>query len=200
MAFCCRRRALRERSAPPADSNCRVCRCCRWPRGLRPPMRFAAVSGLTVDLRWPNDLLIGPRKTGGILVEAHTEGQCGCICSSGHRHQRASAQFRSGSRARPQPRSISKSAAGFRARRLLVSLLKSLERETAALADAAAEKAIPARVALASTWIRGRSVEVHGPQACIGVTAGLDRHGFLLVQHRCRSGDGADGRHSRRRN
>jgi hypothetical protein len=25
-------------------------------------------------------------------------------------------------------------------------------------------------------------VEVHGPQTCIGVTAGLDRHGFLLVE------------------
>ena len=34
----------------------------------------------------------------------------------------------------------------------------------------------------ASTWVRGRSVEVHGPQACTGVTAGLDEHGFLLVR------------------
>jgi len=25
-------------------------------------------------------------------------------------------------------------------------------------------------------------VEVHGPQACVGVTAGLDRNGFLLVR------------------
>ncbi len=34
----------------------------------------------------------------------------------------------------------------------------------------------------ASTWVRGRKVEVHGPQACTGVTAGLDEHGFLLVR------------------
>jgi BirA family biotin operon repressor/biotin-[acetyl-CoA-carboxylase] ligase len=34
----------------------------------------------------------------------------------------------------------------------------------------------------ASMWVRGRRVEVHGPQACIGVTAGLDKHGFLLVR------------------
>ena len=27
----------------------------------------------------------------------------------------------------------------------------------------------------------GRKVEVHGPQACTGVTAGLDENGFLLV-------------------
>ena len=44
--------------------------------GLAAAEAIRAVSGLTVDLRWPNDLLIGPRKTGGILVESslQTEG------------------------------------------------------------------------------------------------------------------------------
>ena len=41
---------------------------------------------------------------------------------------------------------------------------------------------IPAAVEAASTWIRGKRVHVHGPQACSGVTAGLDWHGFLRVQ------------------
>ena len=50
------------------------------------------------------------------------------------------------------------------------------------LADPEAGVSIPERVAQASTWIRARSVEVHGPQACTGVTAGLDEHGFLLVR------------------
>jgi BirA family biotin operon repressor/biotin-[acetyl-CoA-carboxylase] ligase len=65
---------------------------------------------------------------------------------------------------------------------LLIVLLKSLEREALGLADPAAGATIPERVARASTWIRGRGVEVHGPQACMGVTAGLDEHGFLLVR------------------
>jgi BirA family biotin operon repressor/biotin-[acetyl-CoA-carboxylase] ligase len=30
--------------------------------------------------------------------------------------------------------------------------------------------------------MRGRRVEVHGPQACSGVTAGLDENGFLRVE------------------
>jgi len=30
--------------------------------------------------------------------------------------------------------------------------------------------------------VRGRRVEVHGPQACTGETAGLDENGFLLVR------------------
>jgi BirA family biotin operon repressor/biotin-[acetyl-CoA-carboxylase] ligase len=50
------------------------------------------------------------------------------------------------------------------------------------LADPAAKVTIPARVEQASTWIRGRRVEVHGPQACTGMTAGLDENGFLLVR------------------
>jgi BirA family biotin operon repressor/biotin-[acetyl-CoA-carboxylase] ligase len=65
---------------------------------------------------------------------------------------------------------------------LLVSLLKSLEHETRALVDPDAPATIPLRVEHASTWVRGRKVEVHGPQACVGVTAGLDEHGFLLVR------------------
>jgi BirA family biotin operon repressor/biotin-[acetyl-CoA-carboxylase] ligase len=30
--------------------------------------------------------------------------------------------------------------------------------------------------------VRGRHVQVHGPQACTGTTAGLDENGFLLVR------------------
>ena len=64
----------------------------------------------------------------------------------------------------------------------MIALLKSLERETCGLGDAAVMAAIPARVAQASTWVWDRRVEVHGPQACAGVTAGLDENGFLLVR------------------
>jgi BirA family biotin operon repressor/biotin-[acetyl-CoA-carboxylase] ligase len=65
---------------------------------------------------------------------------------------------------------------------LLVALLESLQREAHGLLDAESGKTIPQRVELASTWVRGRKVEVYGPQACTGVTAGLDEHGFLLVR------------------
>jgi BirA family biotin operon repressor/biotin-[acetyl-CoA-carboxylase] ligase len=65
---------------------------------------------------------------------------------------------------------------------LLVSLLKSLQRETLGLLDPAAIQTIPRRVQQGSTWVHGRSVQVHGPQACTGVTAGLDENGFLRVR------------------
>jgi BirA family biotin operon repressor/biotin-[acetyl-CoA-carboxylase] ligase len=67
---------------------------------------------------------------------------------------------------------------------LLTGLLKSLERETRGLLDPAARGTIPARVEKASTWVRGRLVEVHGPQAYTGKTEGLDEHGFLLLRTR----------------
>jgi BirA family biotin operon repressor/biotin-[acetyl-CoA-carboxylase] ligase len=148
--------------------------------GLAAADAIQAAAGLTIDLRWPNDLLIGPRKTGGILVEAQSEGSAVAFAVVGigiNVHQQSfdpalstpgtSLDLETGRRTSHQA--------------LLAALLKSLERETHALADDASAESIPARVAQASTWVRGRSVEVHGPQACNGVTAGLDRQGFLLV-------------------
>ena len=153
--------------------------------GLAAAQAIHSAARLTADLRWPNDLLIGPRKTGGILVESKIEGSMTGFVVVGigiNVHQRAfapdlstpatSLDLESGRRISRQP--------------LLVSLLKSLEREALALLDPAAGVTVPARVEAASTWIRGRRVEVHGPQACTGVTVGLDQHGFLLV----RTGEG----------
>jgi BirA family biotin operon repressor/biotin-[acetyl-CoA-carboxylase] ligase len=65
---------------------------------------------------------------------------------------------------------------------LIATLLKSLEHETLALIHPAASRTISMRMVQASTWVRGRQVEVYGPQACSGITAGLDEHGFLLVR------------------
>jgi BirA family biotin operon repressor/biotin-[acetyl-CoA-carboxylase] ligase len=148
-------------------------------------VRLAAA--LAVDLRWPNDLLVGPRKAGGILVEAGTHSKSplhavalNAVAVVGigiNVHQRAfppdlatpatSLDVESGRR-------ISRQA-------LLVALLESLEREALALENPDAAKEIIARVENASTWMRGRNVEVHGPQACTGVTSGLDQNGFLRV-------------------
>ena len=149
--------------------------------GLAAAEAIGATAKLTVDLRWPNDLLIGPRKTGGILVEAHSEGSSVSYAVVGigiNVHQRSFV---------PELSTLATSLdleAGRRISRqmLLVALLKSLEREILALAEGSSAERIPARVEQVSTWVRGKSVEVHGPQACNGVTAGLDEQGFLLVR------------------
>jgi len=157
--------------------------------GLAAADAIHAVTGLSVDLRWPNDLLLssngGPRKAGGILVEAKAEphAEAGSVTYAVigigiNVHQRSfdidmstpatSLDIEAGRPTSRQP--------------LLVALLKSLERETLGLLDPLAAAAIPSRVEQSSTWVRGRRVEVHGPQACTGTTAGLDQNGFLLVR------------------
>jgi BirA family biotin operon repressor/biotin-[acetyl-CoA-carboxylase] ligase len=149
--------------------------------GLAAAWAIGTAAGLNVDIRWPNDLLIGDRKTGGILVESKTEagGATSVVIGVGiNVHQRG---FETGlstpatSLDIESSRSISRQA-------LLIALLESLQRETWGLYDAAVVAAIPARVAQMSTWIWNRRVEVHGPQSCVGITAGLDANGFLLVR------------------
>ena len=177
--------------------------------GLAAADAIRAVSGLAADLRWPNDLLIGPRKAGGILVEAKIQSQRlpHAVVGIGiNVHQRefppnlatpaTSLDLEAGA---PTDRSSSvgweagaptdrfssvgsKSSRAISRQALLVALLKSLQRETCAMADPAAAVSLLERVNQASTWIHGRSVEVHGPQACTGVTAGLDENGFLRVK------------------
>ncbi len=149
--------------------------------GLSAAYAIRAVSGVVIDLRWPNDLLVGPRKTGGILVEASTGKGVSAFAVVGIGVNVHQSQFPEGL---DTPATSLDLEAGKRIPRqeLLVALLQSLERETRALADAGAAEAIPARVEEASTWIRGRRVEVHGAQACTGVTAGLDENGFLRVE------------------
>ena len=149
--------------------------------GLAAAQAIGITTGLQIDLRWPNDLLIGERKTGGILVESKTEAGAPGFAVVGigiNVHQRSfdpNLSTPATSLELESSRSISRQA-------LLISLLESLQHETWALLDPGLVAAIPARVAFLSTWVSNRRVEVHGPQACVGVTAGLDEHGFLLVR------------------
>jgi BirA family biotin operon repressor/biotin-[acetyl-CoA-carboxylase] ligase len=149
--------------------------------GLAAADAIAATSGLEIDLRWPNDLLIGERKVGGVLVEAKTESNAIAYAVVGigiNVHQRSF----------PANLSTAATSLDIEATKsiprqtLLVSLLKSLQREALARLDPTSIQSIPRRVQQASTWVSGRSVEVHGPQACTGITAGLDENGFLLVR------------------
>jgi BirA family biotin operon repressor/biotin-[acetyl-CoA-carboxylase] ligase len=149
--------------------------------GLAAAEAIRSAGGLKADLRWPNDLLIDDRKAGGILVESKTEGSASVFAVVGIGINVHQVSFDPGL---ATPATSLDLAAGHTVSRqqLLIALLKSLEREALALLEPDAGKTIPARVAEASTWIRGRNVEVHGPQACSGVTAGLDENGFLLVE------------------
>jgi BirA family biotin operon repressor/biotin-[acetyl-CoA-carboxylase] ligase len=149
--------------------------------GLAAASAVHTASGLTVDLRWPNDLLIGPRKAGGILVESQSERGRLAFAVIGigiNVHQQNFAP----NLATPATSLDLESGRWIDRQTLLIALLESLERETRSLLDRDAIRTIPNRVARASTWIKGREVAVHGPQECSGVTDGLDEHGFLRVR------------------
>jgi BirA family biotin operon repressor/biotin-[acetyl-CoA-carboxylase] ligase len=149
--------------------------------GLAAAHAIRETTGLAADLRWPNDLLLGPRKAGGILVEAKTESGAVAYAVVGigiNVHQQAFDPALS----TPATSLDNEANRPIARQTLLASLLKSLERETLALLDPAAAATLPARVEQASTWVRGRQVQVHGPQACTGTTAGLDENGFLRVR------------------
>jgi BirA family transcriptional regulator, biotin operon repressor / biotin---[acetyl-CoA-carboxylase] ligase len=149
--------------------------------GLAAAEAIRRVSALSIDIRWPNDLLIGPNKAGGILVEANSENSHAAYAVVGIGINVHQSEFPAGL---DTPATSLDLACGHRIERqpLLIALLKSLQNEALALLDPAAALTIPARVEQASTWVRGRQVSVHGPQACSGLTAGLDEDGFLLVR------------------
>ena len=149
--------------------------------GIAAAQAIRQAAGLAVDLRWPNDLLLGPQKAGGILVESHTESGAVAWVVVGigiNVHQRS---FPSGL-ATPATSLDLVSGRTVSRQQLLIALLKSLEAESAALADPATALAIPRHAEQCSTWMRDRRVEVHGPQACRGITDGLDDNGFLRVR------------------
>jgi BirA family transcriptional regulator, biotin operon repressor / biotin---[acetyl-CoA-carboxylase] ligase len=149
--------------------------------GLAAVQAIRHVAAVAIDLRWPNDLLVGPRKTGGILVEAQIDSKMlrhAVIGIGINVHQR-----RLSSNLDTPATSLDTEADGHICRQaLLTATLRSIEAEMTALANDDSASEILARVERASTWLRGRSVSVHGPQACAGVTAGLDENGFLRVQ------------------
>jgi len=149
--------------------------------GLAAHRAIREVTALGVDLRWPNDLLVGERKTGGILVEAQTEAGLATAAVIGigiNLHQQ---RFPAG--LSTEPTSLDLETGRYTSRQeLLIALLLALHDEASGLHAAAARNAIPARIAAISTWVEGRRVEVHGPQPCTGVTAGLDERGFLRVR------------------
>ncbi|MGO8717783.1 MAG: biotin--[acetyl-CoA-carboxylase] ligase [Acidobacteriaceae bacterium] len=153
--------------------------------GLAVQQAIENVTGLVADIRWPNDLLFGRRKVGGILTETNAEAMrvrhavIGIGINVNHR------QF---------PLELRDLATSLRLETdripsrqdLLVAILERLVSEMYPLMQPAgfanACHGILARLQQKSSWIRGKQVFVGEAGGYTGVTAGLDRNGFLRVQ------------------
>lgn len=146
--------------------------------GLAVADAAAEVTGVRPDLRWPNDVLVGEKKFCGILTEMQAEATrvrhvvTGIGINVNHdafppeiADVATSLRIESG-------RMISRVA-------LAAAVLRALDREYRTLSDRAS---LLRRFEKASSYARGKQVHVDEAGGYEGVTAGLDDHGFLLVE------------------
>jgi len=149
--------------------------------GLSVHAAAEAVTGLDVDLKWPNDLLVGGKKAGGILTEMHAEpsqvrfvivgiglnvnqekfpGELASIATSlrmesGKRHSRME---------------------------LLVRLLREFESDYNRFLREGVSGVVE-RFETVSSYARGKRVRVsNGSESYVGTTAGLGPEGLLQVE------------------
>jgi len=149
--------------------------------GLSAHAAIQAQTGLTVDLKWPNDLLIGGKKVGGILTEMHAEpGQVRFVIvgiglnvnqDKFPAELAARATSLRAASGRPQSRL-----------ELLVRLLREFERDyNDFLSEGPA--AVIERFAKVSSYAYGKRVRVsNGRENFTGTTAGIGPEGLLLVK------------------
>jgi BirA family biotin operon repressor/biotin-[acetyl-CoA-carboxylase] ligase len=145
-----------------------------------------ATTGLSIDIRWPNDLLLpqpgGPgKKLGGILVEASVNpGEDPLLryavigIGLNINHESFPPELA------PIATSLRLATGQQQSRNaLLIAILRALDLELTQLE--AHDPDLLARFTAASTWVRGKRVRVPEQGGYTGTTAGLDPRGYLLV-------------------
>ena len=148
--------------------------------GLAVRAAVAEVTGLTADLRWPNDLLLGGRKFCGILIELNAEPTRVRHLVTGIGMNVNQDKFPAD--LQPLATSLRLETGCLWSRvELTAALLKSLGREYTALTSAGAREAALLRFERGSSAARGCRVRVE-EEGFEGVTEGLDPRGFLLVR------------------
>ena len=153
--------------------------------GLAAQSAVAETAGFTPDLRWPNDLLAGARKLGGILTELQAEVTRVRFLVIGvgiNVHQQA---FPPELASSATSLAIEAPSAAARRENLLVALLRAIASEASALSGSdtiAAQRSLLRRLETQSSWVRGKHVMVGEEDVYSGVTEGLDAQGFLRVR------------------
>ena len=147
--------------------------------GLAAQAAILETTGLRVDIRWPNDLMFGDRKCGGILVESVSDGDRLRYAAVGVGINLNHAAF---------PQDLARAATSLyleserRVPRepLLAALLQHLDRELLELEGG--ESDLLSRFSNASGWVIGKRVTVGEDGGYTGWTRGLDAQGFLRVE------------------
>jgi BirA family biotin operon repressor/biotin-[acetyl-CoA-carboxylase] ligase len=158
--------------------------------GLATQAAIGTATGLTSDIRWPNDLLIGNKKCGGILVETSAIASqsdapamlryavLGVGINVNHHSFPAELDSLATSLQRESGKPWAREP-------ILIEFLRALEREIALLEAElrknSTETSLLDRFTAASSWVRGKHVSVDEAGGYTGVTDGLDARGFLRV-------------------
>ena len=139
---------------------------------------------VTLDLKWPNDVLIDGKKVCGILTEMNAEATRVRYIVVGIGINVNQPSF---------PKELETQATSLRLStgsewsrvELAAALLKSLDREYHLLLEQHdARRSILRRFSEQSTWIRGKQIRIDENGSTIeGTTEGLDPRGFLQVRN-----------------
>lgn len=154
--------------------------------GLAVQSAIKKVTGLGVDIRWPNDLLLpqpsGPgKKLGGILVETAVEPGPDALLRYAVIGIGLNIQHES------FPPELSPIATSLRIatgepqsrNAVMIAILRALDLELTQLE--AHQPDLLERFTAASSWVRGKRVQIPEQGGYTGTTAGLDANGYLLV-------------------
>jgi BirA family biotin operon repressor/biotin-[acetyl-CoA-carboxylase] ligase len=149
--------------------------------GLSAHSAVQALTGLDVDLKWPNDLLIRGKKVGGILTEMHAEPNQVrfVIVGIGLNANQDKFPVEIASIATSLLAETGKSQSRME---LLVRLLREFEGDyNRFLRDGVGS--VVARFESISSYARGKRVRVtNGSESYVGTTAGLGPEGLLQVE------------------
>lgn len=149
--------------------------------GVAVHQAITSTTGLAVDIRWPNDLLVNRKKVCGILTEMNAELDrlhavvLGIGINVNHTQMPAELRAIASSLRLEAHRTVSRV-------QLLVALLRELERHYHLLLKDG-NTAITERWAAASTFARGKRVRVvNAAGEMLATTAGLDPSGALRIR------------------
>lgn len=153
--------------------------------GLAGNHAIRALTGLQVDIRWPNDLMVNGKKAGGILTEMSAELDrlhavvLGFGINVNHREMPAELKGIATSLRIEGRKTYSRA-------QILVALLKELERHYRLLLNEGSAK-IAECFAASSTYAHGKRIRVRSNSSeFLATTAGLEPSGALRV--RCDDG------------
>ncbi len=149
--------------------------------GLSAHAAVQGVTGLSVDLKWPNDLLINGKKVGGILTEMHAEPAQVRFVIVGIGINVNQEKFPADLAAASTSLRIETGRTQSRLE-VLVQFLRQFESDYNELLREGATGVVK-RFEAASSYARGKRVRVtNGKESFTGVTSGLENEGLLRVK------------------